>query len=133
MSKSYRKYVKVGVCCGNNTKYYKNKRRRVSNKNNHILRNALAKYDADEIDEHVVEYKPPKGEDWDEPTDGTWTIDKKSAEKDIRDENLSDGYKEWLKRKVMPKLKKRVRNGRPAPKGVRSVIKRGEWRSSLEN
>ena len=116
MSRSYKKYVKVGTCGGfgsGNTEFYKNRRRKTSNKNNHILRNAVAHYDGDEIDEHIYEYKPPKRDDWAEPTDGTSLYDRKRAVSviDSAGKFYNDGYKEWVKRKILSKLKRKM-NGK---------------------
>ena len=112
MSRSYKKYVKVGTCGGfggGNTEFYKNRRRKTSNKNNHILRNAVAHYDGDEVDEHIYEYKPPKHDDWAEPTDGTCLYDRNRADAVINssDKLYNDGYKDWMKRKILPKLKRK--------------------------
>ena len=38
MSRTYRKYVKCGVCTGSNTEYYRDMNRKVRRKNNHSLR-----------------------------------------------------------------------------------------------
>jgi len=110
MSKSYKKYVKVGTCGGfgsQNTKFYKNRRRKVSNRNNHIVRNAVTHYEGEEIDEHIYEYKLPKRDDWAEPSDGTHLMGKTDADKIMNSENDTIPYKEWVLRKILPKLKRK--------------------------
>lgn len=110
MSRSYKKYVKVGTCGGfgsGNTEFYKNRRRKTSNKNNHILRNAVAHYGKEDVDEHIYEYKPPKRDDWAEPTDGTRLIDKRCAENLVKDNPFGESFGEWVKRKILSKLKKK--------------------------
>ena len=114
MSRTYRKRVRVGNCWGSNTKFYRNRTRMTATKNKRILRNAVSRYDGEEIDEHIYEYKLPKRDSWMEPTDGTCLYDKKRAESIAYDSRNSDKYREYIRRKVLPKLKKRRR-----PKGGR--------------
>lgn len=67
MSKSYSNYKKFGICVGNNSLFYKAKRRYLRRINNNILRNALNKGNLDITFKKVSE----KYNDWNEPTDGT--------------------------------------------------------------
>ena len=41
MARTYRKVIKLGVCSGSNTEYYRYKRRETRRKNNQNLRNLL--------------------------------------------------------------------------------------------
>lgn len=99
----------VGICCGSNTEYYRERTRRTSARNKQILRNAVAHYGNDEVDEHVFEYRPPKRDTWDEPTDGTFLYDRRRAESIASDPTYSDSYREWVVRKILPKLRRRKR------------------------
>ena len=76
MSRSYKKAVKCGICTGSNTEFYHSMNRKVRNKNNQMLRNLMANYDIEEIDDMIVTYKPIH-DDWNEPTDGTFLVNKK--------------------------------------------------------
>lgn len=75
MSKTYRKYVKCGFCTGSNTEYYRNMNRKCRHKNNHSLRNLLANYDIDEVNDKIMTEEPIHNS-WDEPTDGTFLVSK---------------------------------------------------------
>lgn len=110
MSRSYRKFVKLGMCGGfgnQNTGFYKNRRRKISNKNKQIVRDAVAHYNPEDIDDHVQEYRPPKRDDWAEPSDGTFILDKKDADRIINNEKSPVSYKEFITRKILPKLKRK--------------------------
>ena len=87
MSRTYRKVVKCGICTGSNTEYYREKNRKCRAKNRHSLRNAIANYDINEIDEIISSPMVPIHDDWDEPTDGTYIITKKD-----RDFYVNDPY-----------------------------------------
>lgn len=76
MARTYRKYVKCGNCTGSNTEYYKARRRKVRNMNNHMLRNLMANHSIDEVNDLIVTVTLPH-DSWDEPTDGTILISKK--------------------------------------------------------
>lgn len=67
MSKSYNNYKKFGICVGNNSLFYKAKRKYLRRINKYILRNALSKGDLNITFKKVSE----KYNDWNEPTDGT--------------------------------------------------------------
>lgn len=70
MSKSYSKYKMIGICYGNNTPFYRERRVHQRRVNKNRLRNAMAKYNNDEIDDEFIPYVIPKEDQWDEPTDG---------------------------------------------------------------
>ena len=50
MSKSYKKFASGGICIGSNTQYYRDRNKNTRNKNKHIIRNTIARYDLDDID-----------------------------------------------------------------------------------
>ena len=74
MSRSYKKHASGGICCGSNTQYYRDRNKNTRNKNKHIIRNALKRYELDEIDgfEFIDNKKNPNYDSWNEPTDGKW-------------------------------------------------------------
>ena len=74
MSKSYAKYKTCGICCGNNTPYYKDRRRKVRMKNKQRLENMIAHHNIEDYDDVFEPYIIPKKNSWDEPTDGTWKL-----------------------------------------------------------
>lgn len=74
MSKSYGKYKTCGICYGNNTPYYKDRRRKVRMKNKQRLENMIAHYNPEDYDDVFEPYIIPKKDSWDEPTDGTWKL-----------------------------------------------------------
>ena len=77
MSRSYKKYASGGICYGSNTEYYRDRNRNTRNKNKHIIRNTLKRYDIDELDdidgfEFIENKRNPNYDTWNEPTDGKW-------------------------------------------------------------
>lgn len=112
MSRSYKKYVKLGICGGfgsDNSYFYRLRRRKISKQNRQILRNAVAHFDSKEVDEHVYDYRLPKRDDWREPTDGTCLYDRRRVSSVINsnDKLYNENYKDWMKRKILPKLKRK--------------------------
>jgi hypothetical protein len=81
MSKSYGKYKTCGICYGNNTPYYKDRRRKVRMKNKQRLENMIAHYNPEDYDDVFEPYSIPKKDSWDEPTDGTWKLTAKHLAK----------------------------------------------------
>lgn len=81
MSKSYGKYKTCGICWGNNTPYYKDRRRKVRMKNNQRLRAMIAHHNPEDYDDVFDPYIIPKKDSWDEPTDGTWKLTAKHLNK----------------------------------------------------
>lgn len=107
MARTYRNIVKVGICNGNNTEYYKHRRQKVRNKNKHMLRNLTANYDINDIADMVITIELPKRDDWDEPTDGTFLISNHSKREYLKSHGHShDGTIEnWWNRKYGKQLK----------------------------
>lgn len=91
MARTYRKVIKLGVCSGSNTEYYRYKRRKTRRKNNQNLRNLIANFPIDEIDDRFVSTKMIH-DDWDEPTDGTYIIFKTDKNDFINDDGITARY-----------------------------------------
>ena len=77
MSRSYKKHASGGICNGSNTQYYRERNKSTRNKNKHIIRNTLKRYELDELDEidgfeFIDNKKNPNYDSWNEPTDGKW-------------------------------------------------------------
>ena len=76
MARTYRKVVKRGFCTGSNTEYYRNMNRKCRTKNRHSLRNLMSNYDIDTVDEIIPAPEVPIHDSWNEPTDGTFLVNK---------------------------------------------------------
>ena len=74
MSKSYANYKTIGVCYGNNTPYYKARRRQSRSKNNQSIRNLLAHSTIEDFDADYNPFYQPRKDSWDEPTDGSYKV-----------------------------------------------------------
>lgn len=96
MSKTYHKNIRIGVCSGSNTMYYRNRNRKVRRTNKSLLKSAVSQYEDDEIQENLNFIKLPKNT-WDEPTDGTHTYNKKQLNLLLEIENDKDFMKWWKK------------------------------------
>ena len=95
MSRTYRKNIRVGICCGDNRSYYKLRRRkrRVLGKQN--LRELLSNKPLDEVEELILNVKMPKKDTWDEPTDGCIVYNK---------DNINKPSKGWFNKEFRNKL-----------------------------
>jgi hypothetical protein len=65
MSKSFGKYINTGIAEGNNSKYYRRRRR------NYRIKNKMRLLMAIKEDKDFIEFKQCKKDQWREPTDGT--------------------------------------------------------------
>ena len=65
MSKSFGKYINTGIAEGNNSKYYRRRRR------NYRIKNRMRLLMAIKDDKDFIEFKQCKKDQWREPTDGT--------------------------------------------------------------
>jgi hypothetical protein len=76
MSKTLRKYIRLPIACGNNTPYYKLKRRKIRRIVKSYIRSLRYLNDIDvmEIPDFVFKNS------WFEPTDGSWLIGKFNAD-----------------------------------------------------
>ena len=77
MGKSYSKYKTMGVCYGSNIEYYRDRVHYIRNKNKHRMRNILANQNIEDFDDMFIDFRLPKKDDWDEPTDGTYKLSAK--------------------------------------------------------
>ena len=91
MSKSYAKYKSMGICCGHNTPWYRERRRRICRINNNRIRQILATKPIEEFDECFTPYKLPKKDTWREPTDGTIRYTAKKIKKLIEKQGYNFG------------------------------------------
>ena len=76
MSRSYHKKVRVGVCGGSNTTYYRSLHRHIRRRNNAHIKDVIKKYDTDEVDDKLEPQKFQCNR-WDEPTDGHFVYTKR--------------------------------------------------------
>lgn len=75
MSRTYRKNLRVGICTGSNTEYYRERRRLQRRKLNQELHTLSSHYTVEAMEEDVVNNpKIPKVNEWLEPTDGRYLI-----------------------------------------------------------
>ncbi len=74
MSRSKRK-PKIGIAYGSNTEFYRDRNRNTRTKNRRILRKALMEGNEDEL-EFVSNKRNPSYDNWNEPTDGSYLLDK---------------------------------------------------------
>lgn len=78
MSRTYRKYVKCGICTGSNTEYYRDMNRKCRTKNRHELRNLMAHHDIKDVNDMINGGAVPIHDLWNEPTDGTFLVSKRN-------------------------------------------------------
>ena len=76
MARTYRKFVKCGICNGSNTEYYRDMNRKCRTKNRQSLRNMIVNYDIETCSDLVPLGEVPIHDSWREPTDGTFLITK---------------------------------------------------------
>ena len=89
MSKSFGKYVTMGICYGSNTEYYRDRRKHQRHVNKQRIRNIIANNNIEEFDEKYNPYNIPKKDNYVEPTDGTYKLTGKKIKKE---------QKTWLKK-----------------------------------
>jgi len=106
MSRSYKNIIKVGICNGRNTEFYRYLNRKERNTNRHNLRNLMANYNIEDVNDLIDIIEFPH-DDWCEPTDGTFLISKKSKDGFLQNhEHQHDGTSEnWWNRKFGKYLK----------------------------
>ena len=78
MARTYRKFVKCGVCTGSNTQYYRDMNRKCRTKNRQTLRNMIVNYDIETVSDIIPLGEVPIHTSWDEPTDGTFIVSKRN-------------------------------------------------------
>ena len=101
MSKTYRKNVRANVACGDNRDFYKTRRRNNKHSIKHDLRNLVANYNTEDIDEMILEPKQIKKDTFREPTDGYVLINQEI----LKNEDRENGYDEYFHNKYDKVLK----------------------------
>lgn len=81
MSRTYKKNIRCFICYGDNREFYYHRRRKRKNAHRMQLRSLVAHYDANEIDDVWKEPNLPVEDQWAEPTDGHWVINKTRIKK----------------------------------------------------
>lgn len=101
MSRSYKKVFTTGLCTGSNGWWYKERRHKFANGIKHQLRNLIANYNTDDVDDIISNPKYIKRDEWAEPTDGRLIY--------FSLKGLKESYKDWdkAKRKLYPKITKK--------------------------
>lgn len=102
MSKTYRKNIRVGICYGSNTEFYRSRRRRKRRSDNSQIRTVVGKYDVQDIDDALNLERLPKRSSWFEPTDGTVTYRSSDINQIERESKESD-----FKKRIFRILKKK--------------------------
>lgn len=87
MSKTYRKNVRVGICGGTNTEFYRGRRRKNRRTTKTQLHNVVTN-GSDEDIENVSFDKLPKRDDYTEPTDGSVTYHHTDKNSDLQNSKL---------------------------------------------
>lgn len=85
MSRTYRKIIRCGNCCGSNTNYYRTRRRIFRRKTKQQLRINLEDF------VHPEKLKKFK-DSWDEPTDGSWRVNWDVIKHDLYDAQAGRPY-----------------------------------------
>lgn len=109
MSRTYRKYVRLYICTGDNRDFYKRRRRKRRNKINQEDRNIKANFGAEAIDEMWKGPCMPTEDQWIEPTDGHWAESKASLKRMDRILGRNNWYHEKYDRYLKDKKKKYIR------------------------
>lgn len=104
MSRTYRKFVKCGICNGSNTEFYRGRNRKSRRVNRSNLHSLITNHTADEVDELVSVTKLPH-DSWNEPTDGTFLVSKKDKDFYINDSKHSRFDEDYWNRKFGRYLK----------------------------
>lgn len=96
MSRSYKKYIKIGNCCGQNTEFYRERNRQERTKNRNYLRHLISNYDIDMIEDLIIHILVPY-DDWLEPTDGHFLV---LNENKIDDDKYNDEFHKKISRYI---------------------------------
>lgn len=102
MSRTYRKYLRLGVCCGSNTEWYRDRRREQRTKNKHALRK-IRKMPIESFANECEFINWPKRDSWYEPTDGTWLVYKSTIRQWKQNSESDDEYEAWWGSKMYKK------------------------------
>ena len=85
MSRTYRNYISCKIAGGDNTLFYKHRRRKIKNLGRMQLRSLIAQYNPNDVSDMWEEPKFPMKDTWAEPSDGHYPMNK----------NM---YNKWLKK-----------------------------------
>ena len=110
MSRSYRKYIRKFTCTGSNTEYYKARRREIKNAHRMQLRNLLANYNPEDIDDKWIEPCIPTEDQWMEPTDGHSPLNKSIFRKECKEfpsSSTTSYYDKEINRYLKPKIRRK--------------------------
>ena len=80
MSRTYRKFIVKTTAGGDNTKFYRCRRRKIKNEGRMQLRRLMANFNTAEVSDMWEEPHIPMRDEWAEPTDGHCGLSKKDLE-----------------------------------------------------
>ena len=89
MSRTYRKRIIKTTAGGNNTSFYRLRRRKIKNAGRMQLRHLLANFNIDDVSNLWEEPNIPMRNEWAEPTDGHYGITKRDYKK-LKSESSSE-------------------------------------------
>lgn len=84
MSRTYRKNIRCFCCYGDNREFYQIRRRQRRHRTNHEVRNLLANYGPEGLDERWKGADMTREDQWMEPTDGHWAENRESLKRGMR-------------------------------------------------
>jgi len=98
MSKTYKKKLRIGICYGNNTEFYRERRRRNRRVNRNILRTVLSRHEGEDVDDNLQMVEIHKRDSWNEPTDGTVLMDVDTINRNIINRNFDPSYMAFVRK-----------------------------------
>ena len=107
MSRTYRKYVKLYICNGDNRDFYRRRRRTRRSKINQEDRAIKANFGAEAIDDMWKGPCMPIEDQYMETTDGHWVESRDSLKRMTRICDLKPWYNEKYNRYLKPKTNRR--------------------------
>ena len=109
MSRTYRKNIRCFNCWGDNREFYQRRRRQRRHRENHEVRSLLANYGPEGLDERWKGADMVFEDQWIEPTDGHYTINKRYLKTTDRIHGYNDWLHERFDRYLKPKNRKHYR------------------------
>jgi len=101
MSKTYRKNARSPIAVGDNRNFYKIRKKTHKHSSKHDLRNLIANYNPEDVNDMILEPKISKKDTWREPTDGYNLINKET----LKNKDREEGYNEFYHQKYDKLLK----------------------------
>lgn len=96
MSRSYKNYISCKIAGGDNTEFYKHRRRKIKNLGRMQLRSLMAQFNPEDVSEMWEEPNFPMKDTWAEPSDGHYPMNKKMYNQWLRTHKLfgepNEGY-----------------------------------------